>query len=157
MTSGRARQRRSNTLAAHAHSRWTTFAPIFPLALRIGDWTYRLRAEDDPPCAQFPGPGCAEQIDDTDVIFERLDRPGPVGPAIFAVQTSGLTVSLAWDAFPGATSYQLEAGMAAGLSNIFVGDIGNVTSFQATGPPVTLCACARDWPADSDSAVPRMK
>jgi hypothetical protein len=100
--------------------------PAFIEFNRIGDWTYRLRAEDDP-----------QPIDDTDVIFERLDRPGPVGPAIFSVQTSGLTVSLAWDAFPGATSYQLEAGTAAGLSNIFVGDIGNVTSFQATGPPGT--------------------
>jgi hypothetical protein len=41
---------------------------------------------------------------------------------ISALATTGLAVNFTWGASAGAGSYQLEAGSAAGLANLFVGD-----------------------------------
>jgi hypothetical protein len=70
--------------------------------------------------------------------------PGELAaPTSFAAQTNGLAVTFSWGGSAGASSYQLEAGSAAGLANLFVGDIGGGTSFAANGPPGTYFARLR--------------
>jgi hypothetical protein len=70
--------------------------------------------------------------------------PGELAaPTNFAAQTNGLAVTFTWGASAGASSYQLEVGSAAGLSNLFLGVIGGATSFSANGPPGTYFARLR--------------
>jgi hypothetical protein len=48
---------------------------------------------------------------------------------------SGSTVSLSWTGGARATSYVLQAGSTSGASNLAAADIGNTTSYVATGVP----------------------
>lgn len=58
----------------------------------------------------------------------------PLPPTTLTAQVNGFVVNLAWSPSPDASSYQLEAGSAPGLSDLFIGDVGNVTGLQATVP-----------------------
>jgi hypothetical protein len=56
------------------------------------------------------------------------------GPPTLSSQVAGTTVTLQWTPSAGATSYQLEAGSAAGLNDLANVDTGNAqTTFVATG------------------------
>jgi hypothetical protein len=68
-----------------------------------------------------------------------LRRPGTglPAPTSLAGVVNGLNVLLSWIGALGATSYQLEAGSGPGLSDVFVGNVGNVTALPASGPPGT--------------------
>jgi hypothetical protein len=57
----------------------------------------------------------------------------PAAPTGFGSTVSGSTVTLRWSAVTGATSYVLQAGSSAGSTNLANADIGNVTSYVATG------------------------
>jgi hypothetical protein len=52
-------------------------------------------------------------------------------PTGLSASVSGAAVTLAWNAVPGATSYQLEAGSAPAAANVFSGDVGLITSLTA--------------------------
>jgi hypothetical protein len=56
---------------------------------------------------------------------------------------NGLSVHLSWSAVGGATSYRLEAGTGAGMTNLFSGDVGNVTRFETQAPAGTYFARIR--------------
>jgi hypothetical protein len=69
-----------------------------------------------------------------------LVPPGaPGAPASLTASGSGSTVDLRWTASSGppATDYVVEAGSAAGLSDIGAWRVGNVTRFSAVAPPGT--------------------
>ena len=57
-----------------------------------------------------------------------------IPPTNMTAQAAGLVLSLSWAPSSDATSYHLEAGNGAGLSNIFSGDVGNITSISAPVP-----------------------
>ena len=68
-----------------------------------------------------------------------LRRPGTGLPAPTSLTgvVNGLNVLLSWLGVAGAMSYQLEAGSGPGRSDVFVGNVGNVTALPASGPPGT--------------------
>jgi hypothetical protein len=51
--------------------------------------------------------------------------------------TNGLDLTLAWEPLGSTVSYLLEAGSGPGLKDIYVGDIGNLTTLTTTAPPGT--------------------
>jgi hypothetical protein len=57
----------------------------------------------------------------------------PPAPAGLTVSVSGSTVTIRWTASADATSYVLQAGSSSGGSNLASSDVGNVTSYVATG------------------------
>ena len=63
----------------------------------------------------------------------------PGAPTGLSASVNGGVVSLAWVAATGcpADSYVIEAGNAQGTSNVFAGDVGNVTALSAAAPPGT--------------------
>jgi predicted phage tail protein len=61
----------------------------------------------------------------------------PPAPTAFTIQTSGVIAALAWAPAPGASSYVLEAGSAAGLANLATVSVGSGTTFTATAPTGT--------------------
>lgn len=61
----------------------------------------------------------------------------PAPPALLSAVVAGSAVTLDWTASAGATSYQLEAGSATGLANVFAGDVGNVIRLSALAPSGT--------------------
>jgi hypothetical protein len=67
----------------------------------------------------------------------RLDVfiPRVTAPAGVSVSIAGPTVTLNWQETYGALDYVLEAGSFAGAANLFVGSIGQRTTFTATVPP----------------------
>jgi hypothetical protein len=83
----------------------------------------------------------------------------PSSPAAFSLGSSpcaalpapsGLTGSVTsgtgrvqWNAVPGATSYIVSAGSSPGASDLFNGDVGNVTSVVAAGLPAGFRAFVR--------------
>lgn len=70
-----------------------------------------------------------------------IGPPGP--PTGLRASVSGNLVTLTWSApttGDPATSYLLEAGTAPGASNVFVGNVGNVTSLTARAPTGTFFA-----------------
>jgi hypothetical protein len=56
----------------------------------------------------------------------------PSPPASVTQSVSGTNVTVGWSAVSGATSYQLEAGSVSGAANLFSGDVGSVTSLNAS-------------------------
>ena len=62
----------------------------------------------------------------------------PAAPAGLTSVTSNGIVTLQWTGSPGATSYEVEAGSAPGMSDLFRGDIGGLTSLVAYAPPMTV-------------------
>ena len=85
-------------------------------------------------------------INDSGFIVAIGSTPGGPGVSLLLVPTapdppsgvaftmSGRAVTVHWNASLGALSYVLEAGTAAGLSNLSVGDVGAGPSFTATVP-----------------------
>lgn len=59
----------------------------------------------------------------------------PATPAGFSFTVSTRTVTLTWQAAPGALEYLLEAGSAPGSSDLFSGSVGDVTALTAGVPP----------------------
>ena len=77
-----------------------------------------------------------------EVQFTLGGGPGPCTappppPAGLTFLKAGGLLTLTWTASPGATTYQLQAGTAAGLTNAFDGDVGGSTSpqFDVTAVP----------------------
>lgn len=67
------------------------------------------------------------------VVFGGCLVPHP--PAGLTATVRGTVITLGWSSGSDATSYQLEAGSAPGLANLFVGDIGNTRTLAVTAPP----------------------
>ncbi len=65
-----------------------------------------------------------------------MNRTGlpPLAPGTLTTTPPGPAVTLSWQAADLATSYQLEAGSAPGLRNLFTGNVGLVTSLSAAPP-----------------------
>jgi len=61
----------------------------------------------------------------------------PPPPTGLASALNGLIVRLRWAETPGATSYRIEAGSGPAASDLYVGDVGNVTTFTASVSPGT--------------------
>jgi hypothetical protein len=59
--------------------------------------------------------------------------PSLTAPTNLSVSVVGTTVSLQWSAVAGATSYLLEAGLAPGVNNLFVGNVGAAPSLAVSG------------------------
>jgi predicted phage tail protein len=58
----------------------------------------------------------------------------PSAPGNLALTTNAAgTVGLLWNAASGASTYILEAGSAPGLANLALADVGNTTTYTATG------------------------
>jgi hypothetical protein len=107
-------------------------------SLSTGNTSNRFQANDVPPGTYY-------------VRVRAIDASGAAGPAsnevtitigaclgatgLFIATNSGGTVRLQWQPGNGVTSYVLDAGTAAGLSNIASVPVGNTTSFTATGVP----------------------
>jgi hypothetical protein len=51
--------------------------------------------------------------------------------------TNGLDLTLAWEPLASTLSYVLEAGSGQGLNDIYVGDIGNITTLTTSAPAGT--------------------
>lgn len=95
------------------------------------EFSYELEGRDD----DLDGSGTSTASGNVTLTLQ-LPGAGPSAPANLAATVgNNLSVSLFWSAVPGATSYQLEAGNAPGLANIFNGEVGNVTTLQATAAP----------------------
>jgi len=58
----------------------------------------------------------------------------PPAPTGLSANVAGLSVSLTWQPSPGASSYVLEAGSAAGAANLAVVNIGPTAAFTASAP-----------------------
>ena len=69
-----------------------------------------------------------------DGLATRTDAAAFTSPANLQAQVTGSSVRLTWTGVSGATSYVLEAGTFAGGSNVFVGDVGLVTSLTTVAP-----------------------
>ena len=93
-----------------------------------------------------------------------LDVPSgcgvPTAPGSFRSSVSGRTVTLAWDAAGSASSYMLEAGSAAGMSNLVVSNVGGVTSIAGGVPPGVyfvrvrgVSGCGQPGPASNEIVV----
>jgi hypothetical protein len=59
----------------------------------------------------------------------------PTAPSPFTYSQSGPLVRLAWAPSAGASDYVIEVGSGAGLSNILVLPLGNLTSVSTVAPP----------------------
>jgi len=59
----------------------------------------------------------------------------PAPPTGVAAAADGTTLTVSWNRSDGATSYVLEAGTSPGASNLFNGDVGDVSSLTAPGVP----------------------
>jgi hypothetical protein len=83
----------------------------------------------------------------SDAAWFTIGGPGcgaaPLPPAsVWGGVTSGVA-TVAWAPSPGATSYILRAGTAAGASDLFVGDVGAATQVSAPGVPPGFVAFVR--------------
>lgn len=103
------------------------------------EFMYELEGRD----MDLDGAGMTTVTGGVGLVLRRPGTGGPTPPTNFTALTNGLSVAFSWAGSPGATSYQFEAGTAAGLSNAYVADIGNVTSLQAAGPAGTYFARVR--------------
>jgi hypothetical protein len=61
----------------------------------------------------------------------------PLAPTGLSRHENGLSVGLWWNRAPGAQSYLLEVGSTTGLADLFIGDIGEATTLDASAPPGT--------------------
>jgi len=77
----------------------------------------------------------------------------PDAPSVFTGAVAGSVVSLAWVNAAGATSYVVEAGTAAGLTNVAVLDVGVATTLTATASPGTYYVRVRAKNACGTSAA----
>jgi hypothetical protein len=86
----------------------------------------------------------------------------PTNPANLQALVSGGVVTLTWTppAGPGLTGYRLEAGSAAGLSNLAVINIGPTTAFSVSAPRgtyfvrmISLSACGPSNPSPDVTVV----
>jgi hypothetical protein len=116
------------------NSTGTTFS-----ASGVGAGTYYVRVR-----AQNAGGSGAASNESILVVGSIGCTTAPNAPAGLAIAVSGSTVTLTWNAPAGgcsSTSYLLEAGSAAGLSNLAA--TRRPTSLAAWAPARITCACAR--------------
>jgi hypothetical protein len=73
-------------------------------------------------------------------------------PTGVSLSVSGSVVSVTWNSLPGATAFVLEAGLSAGSSNVFVGNVGLSTTLTATAPSGTYYVRVRAVSACGTSA-----
>jgi hypothetical protein len=100
---------------------------------------YSLEARDN----DVDGSGTSTSQGGVTLILRRQSASPFDPPTGFAAQPNGLSVGFRWDPVAGASSYQFEAGSGPGLANLYVADVGNVTSLQAMGPVGTYYARVR--------------
>jgi cellulose 1,4-beta-cellobiosidase len=67
----------------------------------------------------------------------------PTAPATVNASLNSGTGTVTWSAVAGATSYLVRAGSAPGGSDLFNGNVGNVTSASASGLPAGFRAFVR--------------
>ena len=104
----------------------TTFS-----ASGIGNGTYYVRVR-----AQNAGGTSAPSNESTLVVGAAGCTTPPGAPSALAIATSGGTVTLTWNTPSGGcapTSYILQAGSSSGQSNLANSNVGNTTSYVATG------------------------
>ena len=107
-----------------------TGSPATSLTAPVPPGTYFVRARARR--GGFTGGASNEVIVD---VTGACSAPGIPAALIHAV--SGAAVQLAWQPAANATSYLLEAGSSAGLSDLLAINVGNVTAFGATAAPGT--------------------
>jgi hypothetical protein len=86
----------------------------------------------------------------------------PPAPVLFDPQVNGSSVTLAWQAVPGVTTYKIEAGSASALSNIANFPVYATTSFTGSPPNGTYYvrvlaenACGVGPPSNEKVAIVR--
>ena len=79
--------------------------------------------------------GVGQASNEVTVVIGSCTTPAAPGNLVSSV--SGATVTLGWSASAGASSYQLEAGSASGLADLFNGDVGTGTTVVTPAPPGT--------------------
>jgi predicted phage tail protein len=97
----------------------------------IGNGTYYVRVR-----AQNTAGTSATSNESALVVGSSACTSAPGAPSGLAITTSGSTVTLLWAAPAGGcapTSYVLQAGSSAGTSNLANSNVGNTTSYVATG------------------------
>jgi hypothetical protein len=103
--------------------------------------------------------GISDPSNEVTINTARVRRPSPVAcpvpvpPTGVVFTTSGPTVTVSWLGSSGATSYQVEAGSRAGASNLFKGDVGNLTMIEANVAPGTYYVRVRAR-GDCGASVP---
>jgi predicted phage tail protein len=100
-------------------------------ATGIGSGTYYVRVR-----AQNASGTSGASNESTLVVGSSACTSAPGAPGGLAITSSGSTVTLAWNAPSGGcapTSYVLQAGSSPGLSNLANSNVGNTTSYVATG------------------------
>jgi hypothetical protein len=107
-------------------SRATSFS-----AIGVGNGTYyvRVRAQN---AAGTSGPSNESTL----VVGSTACASAPGVPGGLAITSSGSTVTLTWNAPAGGcapTSYVLQAGSSPGLNDLANSNVGNTTSYVATG------------------------
>jgi hypothetical protein len=124
----------------------------------LGTWKLRLELEEqpedcdarcDPAPIRYLRPDGAvrnrwrlevftpgDPDNDVELIFDRVESPVTVGPALFAVQLNAFEWEFSWPPFPGAFAYQLEVGLAPGRTDHVI-EVGNRTSVRGSGPAGT--------------------
>jgi predicted phage tail protein len=88
----------------------------------------------------------------SEISFVVGGAEGPRTPAGLSVSWQGTVATLTWGASEGATAYIVEAGTAAGISNIASFSVGAVTSYAVDVPPGTYYVRVRAANAVGTSA-----
>ena len=97
----------------------------------VGNGTYYVRVR-----AQNAGGTSAASNESVLVVGATGCATAPTAPSGLVITTSGSTVTLGWSAAAGGcppTSYLLQAGSSVGQSNLANSNVGNTTSYVATG------------------------
>ena len=100
-------------------------------AAGVGNGTYYVRVR-----AQNAGGTSAASNESTLVVGSTACASAPNAPSGLAISSSGSTVTLTWSAPAGGcapTSFLLQAGSSVGQSDLANSNVGNTTSYVATG------------------------
>ncbi|MEZ5289457.1 MAG: PQQ-dependent sugar dehydrogenase [Vicinamibacterales bacterium] len=87
-------------------------------------------------------------------LFQAVGVTGPPAPpSALAAAVNGATVRFAWTRSAGAQAYRLEAGSAAGLSDLAVVNLADAAALQVAAPPGTYFVRLRAVNAAGTSGV----
>jgi hypothetical protein len=100
---------------------------LFVGGVPTGSYYVRVRAYS-------PATGLSAASNEITVVIVPCSLAPPADLAAVVINND---VSLAWPGVAGATSYQLEAGLAPTLSNAFNGDVGGTQAVQVIAPSGT--------------------
>ncbi len=70
----------------------------------------------------------------TDAVYTATFGTDTAAPTGFTLSANGATLSAAWNRIGGATSYRIEVGTAAGLSDLLTLDVGDTAFIQGVVP-----------------------